>query len=288
MIFFLPSGMEVLNLNFALVLLAAMHTVGTLFEMLVFREDVPANSNNHAGNDQKVTEMSNLVSEDKKDMKAISKKAKQEVPDITGFELLKNTEFWMVTGNIIISISVDKTFLYNIGTYMRSFHMPENNQMIFIAGCIFAVISKIIMGVLIHTLQYKTQRMTFQCVSLTVKTITFALFIFHGDHFSILCLASLAVYFSTPVEFMVAPIIILEYYGAKYYARNFGSILFVSTIITLILQALVGIIYEESTDEYMYTCYGLGCFYLSSFLLLFLTFVALIFSIFVWKKRRNT
>ncbi len=299
-LFIFVSGIEVLNLDSSLVLLAMIHCVGSLFEMLAFREDVPVNNYNDASNEEKVTEMTNLVSEkDNTDMNmkkdsqkqqatgSNNKKTMNQVSDVTGLQLMKNTEFWLVSGNIIISISVDKTFLYNIGTYMRSFHMKENNEMIFIAGCIFAIISKIVIGILIHTLQDKTQRMTFQCVALTVKTVTFALFIFYGDHIVILGLASLAVYFSTPIEFMVAPIITLEYYGAKYYARNFGSILFVSTIITLILQALVGIIYEKSTDEYMYTCYGLGCFYLSSFILLFLTFTALLFSIFVWKERRN-
>ena len=273
-----------------MILWGGIHVLGTLLETFKFRVD-----------DTDPTETTQLLNTaDKQSNKAPAKDEQssssspsnnndtpEEKPaSTTGFELLKSLDFWMVATNIIISMSVDKTFFYNIGTYLRSFKWEYSGQIIFTAGAIFIIISKVIIGSLMHALQEKTQRMTFQCIALMLKSITLGLFTFYGDYFPILFLTAASVYFSTPISMMVTPIIMLEYYGPKYHARNLGSVLFVSTLFTLLLQFLVGSfygIYAEDTN----TCYGLKCFYISNILLLTLTLVAMCFSIIVWYKRRK-
>ncbi len=282
------KGTGALTVNSILILWGGIHVLGTLLESFIFRKDDthPTETTKLLNSGYKM-DTANLTNDEQLSSSLEDKAEKKEPVSTTGLELLKSLDFCMVASSIIISVSVDKTIFYNIGTYLRSFKLEYNGQSIFLAGAILIIISKIVVGFLMHALQDKTQRITFQCVALLVKSVTLGLFTFYGDCFAILFLTAISVYVATPVEMMVTPIIMLEYYGAKYHARNLGSVLFVSTLFTLLLQFLVGSIYGMYVEEDSNTCYGLKCFLLSNILLLTLTLVALCFSIIVWYKRRN-
>ncbi len=210
------------------------------------------------------------------------------VLDRKGIELMLNTEFWMVIIVTMFSISVDKVFFYNVGTYLRSFKMEDRSYIFFIAGPVCATLGKLIIGSLVHVFQRETQRMTFVCLALFHKSILLILFALFGDNFGILFLSTMTNYGSTALEFVVIPIIFMEYFGGKYFPRNWGSTVFGVGIATFILQAIVGHSYDShifSKDSY--TCYGLKCFYLANILFVILTISAFLASVFVWYQRHK-
>ncbi len=302
---------DTVSLSTILLILASIHIIATLFETIAFREDIP--QNNEDVKDNEITESTNLVTsesngkeeiklqdansntgktmeimaqENKKDRKK-TKVWNTPAPDLKGCELMRTSEFWLVAMATIFSMSVDKTFFYNMGTYIRSFQMEDREKLLLIGGPILAITSKLMVGILVHVLQDKTQRMTFICFALSVKSVTQGMFTVYGDNFSILCLTTVSVYFCMPLEFIVAPIIMMEYYGAKYYARNWGSILFVSSLTFLLLEALLGFTYDRAIKEKnKLTCYGIHCFYASNIVLLLLTITAFFASLAVWHRRR--
>ena len=206
--------------------------------------------------------------------------------DLKGIELMLNTEFWMVLTVTIFSISVDKVFFYNVGTYLRSFKMEDRSQIVFIAGPVCAVMGKIIIGTMVHVFQGGTQRMTFVCLVLFHKSILLTLFAFFGDNFGILFLCTMTNYGANALEFVVMPIIFMEYFGGKYFPRNWGSTVFGIGLATFVLQAIVGHSYDSHIfGEESYTCYGLKCFHLANILFIILTVIAFFTSVFVWYQR---
>lgn len=299
------------SLSTILLILASVHIISTLFETIAFRADPP--QIHESANYNEITESTNLVtpgspgnegikpqdnngnigntmeitSQETKNPSHSTKVWNTSVPDLKGWELMKTSEFWLVALVTIFSISVDKTFFYNMGTYIRSFQMEEKEKLLLLGGPILAIIGKVTVGILVHVLQNKTQRMTFMCIAMFVRTITQGLFTVYGNKFSILCVTTISVYFCISIEFVLAPIIVMEYYGGKYYARNLGSLLFVSSLNVLLLEALLGFTYDASiTGQNKFTCYGIHCFYVSNIVLLLLTMTSFCASLAVWYRRR--
>ncbi len=210
--------------------------------------------------------------------------------EFSGFlNVLTNTDFWLTFATVVFSIAVDKAFFYNVGTYLRSFQIENMGDSLFIGGAILAMCYKVTTGTLVQVSQTKVQRITFMSCQLFIKSLLLGTFTFHGDNFTVLCLTTVTVYFCTAVEGIIAPIITLEYFGVKHYGHIYGSLLFFSSVTSLVLQIILGLMYKQSMDTQntQYTCYGMKCFYISNIILLVLTVIAFCASLILWYKRRH-
>ncbi len=198
--FYFLSHLDILTLNTGLLLLTSLHVLATLCETCALRED-----QSEAGETQK------LISDQNHDAEIVKlTKASEPTNDVETkeyatmrpkgssliFELLRNQEFRLVAVYIVISTGVDRVFLYNLGTYGRSFGLEDSVNIVFKVGCAVAMCSSVIIGVLVHAVKNKGQGhsdqdegqsfwtvfqyMYIPCVSLLLKTLMLGSFIFAG------------------------------------------------------------------------------------------------------------
>ena len=206
--------------------------------------------------------------------------------DKHGFGIMGITDFWLLSLSFIISISTDKTFFMNIGTYLRSFDREEHLTLVTVSGPLVALAAKLFIGPVSDACRHKVCRIWFFIVPCVVKLIVLILFLFLGDNFGIMLLTSYISYFSLGSMFLLGPVLFGEYFGLKYYGRNFGTTVFATGVITLILHVLLGLLYDVqiSTEDDDVTCKGLHCFFVSTLIIIVLTFCTLCTSLALWKR----
>ena len=113
-----------------------------------------------------------------------------------------------------------------------------------------------------------------------INTPSFAFFIFLADNVYFLYYVTYMVFVSYGIFYIICPVLIAEYFGVKYFAVNYGSSVFVLGVFTILLQLVLGGLYDMNvTDVATHTCYGLHCYYVSSWILCVLSIVTLIASV---------
>ena len=208
--------------------------------------------------------------------------------DVHGFNMMSVLDFWLLSVSFIISIATDKTFFMNIGTYLRSFGQEQHLTLLTVTGPLAALFTKLVIGPISDACLHMVSRIWFFIVPAIAKIIILIIFLFFGDHFSVMLLTSYTCYVTTGSMFAIGPILSGEYFGLQYYGRNFGTILFATGIFTVVLQVILGIVYDwhvnlsGSGDEA--TCLGLDCFRVSTITLTVLTAFILCTSLLLWKR----
>lgn len=209
--------------------------------------------------------------------------------DKYGFEIMAIVDFWLLVFTFMMSIATDKTFFMNIGTYLRSFDIEEYLTFLTVSGPIIALVTKLTLGPISDACIHHISRIWFVIVPVFLKLVISVVFLFFGDHFVATLLTSYVCYVTLGAMFMVGPVLTAEYFGLRYYGRNFGCMLFAAGILTVILHVFLGLLYDdrldsESADDDDATCKGLHCFAISTSVLILITLSTLCTSLLLWKR----
>ena len=206
--------------------------------------------------------------------------------DKQGFSIMNVVDFWLLSFSFIVSIAIDKTFFMNIGTYLRSFNQEQYLTLLSVTGPLVALATKIIFGPISDACVHMISRIWFFTVPTMVKIVALFLFLFLGDNIGIMIFTSYSCYLTMGSMFLLGPILAGEYFGLKYYGRNFGTMLFACGIFTVFLHVILGVVYDLNVSgvKDALTCVGLKCFQASTIILIVLTISTLCTSLALWKR----
>lgn len=213
--------------------------------------------------------------------------------DITGLSLLKRFDFHYLGWAYILCAGLQLMFQNNIGTYLASYRIKQYTTVFTTINPICGIISKFFAGFLSDALYHKYPRIAILFVFNIVQTLTLALCIFFSDEFSMLVVVVLIIGFSNGALWCLTPTMISEFYGLKYFGRNWGTIMLGNAFGGLLLQQTFGWIYDSSIQyKGEKDCYGLRCFTMSFAMAAVLSFCSCIFNLGLLQqqlaKRRNT
>lgn len=184
--------------------------------------------------------------------------------DLTGRSLLKRFDFHFLSWSYIMCAGLQLMFQNNIGTYLASYKMTKYTTTFTTINPICGILSKFVAGFLSDALVHKYPRVAVLLVFNVVQTIGLTLGIFLSNEFVVIFLVNLIIGFSNGAVWCLTPTMISEFYGLKYFGRNWGTIMFGNAIGGLILQQAFGWLYDSSIGVKGQTdCYGLHCFRLS-------------------------
>ena len=199
--------------------------------------------------------------------------------DVTGFKLIKTFNFHFIFWAYIFCAGLQLTFQTNITTYLKSYGFEHYSTLFTTLNPIFGVISKFAAGFLSDAIVHKVPRIVVLFVFNIFQTITMVICIFYSNHLGVLVLAVVGIGMPNGALWCLTPTMLSEFYGMKYFGRNWGMIMFGNAFGGLIFQRVFGWIYDESIGYVGQTvCYGIQCFTWSFTMLAVLSLCALFFN----------
>ena len=197
--------------------------------------------------------------------------------NVYGWTIMKSTDFWLLMGAFIIGGSLSRVNHYNIGTYLRSFREEKHLNIITSVGPWLLITFKLFIGCVSDLYVEKVSRTIFLVICAVANAVLLSCFIFLADNIGLFYVTAFVAYISKGLYFLIAPVLIAEYFGVKYFGINYGAAFFADGCFTLLLQVILGIIYDANvSDVATHTCYGLHCYYVSSGILCALSMVTLV------------
>ena len=205
---------------------------------------------------------------------------------VYGWEIMRLPDFWLLIVPFVIGCSIDKVILFNTGTYLRSFKSEYHLHTLVAVAAWFLTISKIIVGLMSDLCIERIPRVMYMVVITLSSVPMYFAFLVLANSVIFLYIITFFSYISLGVLFVMGPVLIAEYFGVRHFAINYGSVLLVEGCFILLLQFVMGIIYDRNvTDVATHTCYGLHCYYVSTGLLCALSIVALVSSVTLCVRR---
>ncbi|XP_041378182.1 uncharacterized protein LOC121390433 isoform X2 [Gigantopelta aegis] len=236
------------------------------------------------------TEELPLISGDKvrKDRKKIRDNIPipEPVEDITGFKLLKSFDYQFLMWTFIICSSLQYMFQSNITTYLKSFRMENASTLFttlyFTLGTVFIFV----IGYLSDSIVHRVPRPAVALIAIIFQTVSLTLCIFFGNYYSVLLVSLLCVVISFGVTWSLTAPMTSEFFGMRYFGRNWGFMMLGSAFFALILHKLFGAIYDDQIKTSgVKDCFGLGCFRYSFLMVAGLSFCAVVLYVGLLKRR---
>ena len=202
-----------------------------------------------------------------------------EVKDVTGFALLKKYNFHFIFWSYIFCAGLQLMFQTNIAVYLRSYYLEDYSTLFTTLNPIFGVISKFFAGFLSDAIVHKVPRIAVLFCFNIFQTIVMVICVFWSNHLGVLVLALIGIGMPNGALWCLTPTILSEFYGTKYFGRNWGTVIFGNAFGGLLFQTVFGKIYDANIGyigrKY---CYGLKCFEWSFATAAVLSFCATLFN----------
>ncbi len=209
--------------------------------------------------------------------------------NLTIKEILCSLDFWLWTITILLMFAVTLTIYTNVGTYLRSLDIEDKTGLVSGLGAAAAVCFSSATLILSDATLERVDRITFLIIYAAIQTALLIWVIGYIHIFPLFLALMLLTYIFQMLLYSLAPIITLEYFGEAHFGRLYGSILFASGIMTLLVQFWFAHLYETQVpaNSNSKTCVGAHCFNSSSKMLCILSTVSLITGGFLWYRRKR-
>lgn len=199
--------------------------------------------------------------------------------DVTGFKLLKKFNFHFLFWAYIFCAGLQLTFQTNITAYLKSYELEHYSTLFTTLNPIFGVISKFIAGFMSDAIVHKVPRIAVLFGFNIFQTVAMAICIFYSNYLSVLVIALIGIGMPNGALWCLTPTMLSEFYGMKYFGRNWGTIMFGNAFGGLLFQRVYGWIYDSSIPYTGQTvCYGLHCFTWSFTMMAVLSLCSCIFN----------
>ena len=209
----------------------------------------------------------------------------RKVSDITGFKLLKRFDFQFLFWTSTMCGGLQLMYQNNITAYLKSFDQENYSTLFTTLNPIAAVASKFLAGFVSDALLYKIPRTAILFLYNLVQTIVLTLCIFWGNHLALITTTVIILGMANGAMWCLTPIILSEYFGLKYFGRNWGFFMLGNAISGLILQELYGWLYDSSIPySHRTQCFGLNCFRWSFTIVAVLSFCSCLFNLALVEK----
>ena len=185
----------------------------------------------------------------------------QSVPDITGKVLLKRFDFHFLFWTSAMCGGLQLMYQNNITAYLKSFDKENYSTLFTTLNPIAAVVSKFFAGFVSDALLKKIPRTAVLLIYNLIQTFVLTLCIFWGNQLALITTAVVVLGMANGAMWCLTPIILSEYFGLKYFGRNWGFFMLGNAVSGLALQEAYGWMYDSSIPFTGRTqCYGLNCF----------------------------
>ena len=178
----------------------------------------------------------------------------------TGLDLMKIPAFHVLSWCFFLMDALHLVVVANITTMAASFGHDKLAITLPIWGPIAALIAGLTVGFISDLTMKYMSRLVYVFVGNSLQTLFVILSIFWGDAFSIFMGLVLSTYINNGFVFSVIPTLFSEYFDTHHFVRNWGAVLFIDSLLSLLLGVLVGIFYENAIPDGGHECYGLACF----------------------------
>jgi MFS family permease len=228
------------------------------------------------------------VSNDSSDVSNMNMSVSDGVQDVTGIPLIRNWDFQFLFWCFVMSSCEIVVFLTNINVYLKSFSLEEHSTLFNMIVPIFGVIGKLICGSLSDKFIEKIPRTVYMLTALILQVVSFSLCIFLSDSFYVLLFTSVTIGFALGAVWSISAILCSEYFGLKYFGRNWGAFVISNGIFSLLLQKIFGALYDAEISVPGETfCYGPHCFRWNFAVATVLTGCAVLFNVGLIERRRK-
>ncbi|XP_046547135.1 probable transporter MCH1 [Haliotis rubra] len=181
--------------------------------------------------------------------------------DITGRKLLFNFDFHFLTWSFWMCACLQLMFQTNITTYLKSFHMEGYSTVLTTLNFVAGTIAKISFGFGSDLIVHKVPRALVILTATAVQTVVLAICIYSANSLPILFIAVLGVGIPNGATWCLTPTMTSEFFGIKYFGRNWGAMMIGNAAGGVLLQKVFGAIYDNAIPIKGQTnCYGQGCF----------------------------
>ena len=181
--------------------------------------------------------------------------------DITGLRLVKRFDFHYLLWGYIFCAGLQLMFQSNQQTYLKSFSLETYTTIFTVINPIAGIVSKFFAGFLSDAIHHKVPRAAVLLAFNVIQTVCLAISIFFSDKLGIFAIVNIVIGFANGALWCLTPTMISEFYGMKYFPRNWGAMMLGNAFGGLALSELFGWIYKSNiTDPDSTDCYGLQCF----------------------------
>ncbi|GAM25739.1 hypothetical protein SAMD00019534_089140, partial [Acytostelium subglobosum LB1] len=208
--------------------------------------------------------------------------------DISGRNLLKTSEFWLMFTIYFFVAGCGLMFLNNIGSVGKSLNKKENlrtDLVIVFAAC--NLTGRSTFGLMSDLFSRKISRFWFLFFSATIISITHMFYAFHTDSLYIVATIFTGIGYGGLVSTMV--LLTSLRFGVRNFGLNFGLLAIASAAGSLTFGYISGELYDSKADETNDQCFGEQCFFHSFLLSAFCNaFAACIVLYLIFKSRRKS
>ncbi|XP_041378076.1 probable transporter MCH1 [Gigantopelta aegis] len=210
----------------------------------------------------------------------------EPVEEMTGFKLLKSIDYQFLMWAFIICSSLQLMFQNNITTYLKSFRMEGASTLFTTLNFAAGTVSKFVIGYLSDSIVHRVPRPAVALIAMIFQTVSLTLCIFFGNYYSVLLVSVLFVGMPNGATWCLTPTMTSEFFGVKYFGRNWGFMMLGTAFGGLILQKIFGAIYEDRIrTPGVKDCLGLGCFRYSFVMVAGLSFCAVVLYVGLLERR---
>ncbi|OWF44832.1 probable transporter MCH1 [Mizuhopecten yessoensis] len=203
-----------------------------------------------------------------------------QTKDITSIEMIKRTDFQFLFWGFLFCAGLQLMFQNNIAVYLKSYDLESYTTLFTTINPIAGVVCKFLVGYISDVVVEKLPRVGLLLLFNILQTIILTLCIFFSDKLAILVVALIGIGFSNGALWCLTPAMVSEFFGLKYFGRNWGSIIFGNAFGGLGIQQMFGALYDNSiTVKGQSDCFGLHCFTWSFTVVAVLSLCSCIFNV---------
>ena len=207
------------------------------------------------------------------------------VQEVTGYQLFKLCDFQYFLWGSILSGCIQLVFLNNTGTFLKSFNFEEYTVLFVTTFSVSQIVSKVISGFLSDSFIEHFPRTTPILVLNVIQTILLILSIFLSDNFTILLLTYITIGLADGCLWWTLATALREYYGMKYFARNFGVFSTIISVSAIGSNVLFGCMYQMAIPyENQKDCYGRECYIMIFTFNSVMSFISVVLYVGVYKN----
>lgn len=218
---------------------------------------------------------------------SVQKKTEEEEPEVTGLKLLLNFDYHFLMWSYVFCAGLQLMFQTNVTTYLKSFGQEDKSTLFTVLIPVVATVSKLLCGLVSDLIAGSVPRVIILLLLNIVQTIAMIVLIFFSNSISILVIGVLAIGIANGANWCLTPTMLSEYFGMKYFGRNWGWTMIGNALGGFGIQQIFGVIYESNIHQQGVTdCFGLKCFTWSFIMAAVLSFCACIFNLGLFERHR--
>ena len=204
-----------------------------------------------------------------------------------GLGLMKLPAFHILSWCFLFSAAPQLVIFSNITTMATSFGHTGLAASLLIYGSIIGILTTLAIGFISdRTLKY-VSRLVYVFIGHFPQFLFYIVSIFCGDNPNILSGLVLSAYIQCGLHATIIPTLITEYFGSHYFMRIWGAEMLTNALLAMILNVVIGHLYQDAITDGGTDCYGLVCFQNSFILGSVMSGVALLLCGLMWYIERK-